>query len=127
MTAAFCLAAAAASVRERPERYEMELRRAVDTLPSGLGLNGRAAAIARAVDRLAYAAVEGGIRRGGGPQLGVALAAGRFDAFLHPASIQTLLNLARAGPPDAATHSHQPDAAPAGRRFHLEDCDDKPL
>lgn len=127
MTVAFRLADAAASVRERPDRYETELRRAVDSLPSGLGLDGRAAAIARAVDRLAFAAVEGGIKRGGGVRLGAALAAGRFDAFLHPASVRTLFRLARAGPPDVAAQSHQPDAALDGRRFHLEDSDDEPL
>jgi len=127
VTAAFHLAEAADAVRERPDRYEIELCRAVDALPMGLGLDSRAAAIARAVDRLAFAAVEGGIRRGDGARLGVALAKGRFDDFLHPASVRTLLKLARAGPPDATANPHQPDAAPAGRRFHLEDRDDESL
>lgn len=122
MTASFDLGAAVQSVRVDPGAYELALAGAIQNLPPDAPQCDRLAAIARIVDRLAFAALEGVISRGGGRRLLPELTAGAFDAFLHPESARRLSAMARAGPQEA-TPAETMNAA-SGRLFLLEEQHD---
>lgn len=115
------LAAESALVRSDPSAYGDALARVVARIPPDAGAATRLSRIVDAVDKLAFAMIDGALERDGGADLAGALDSGRFDGFLRPSSVEALRRRAGAAPLRRHAARNQADVACKRRRFHLED------